>query len=189
MKAGALYLQKLPGVGKIGIHGLSYGGLNAMQAVSRDSALFAASVANAPVVNWIQEGRYDELWPGQGTLFDDNARHRSEWRTLPEGPGPGLASPFWLDAVQRNQQLAWESSPAAYLHEIASPLLMIQGDSDEEVDFQETIGVARVLRRAGVPTQLLSTLIFPDETHGLSRFENQVIAAQATADFLDKHLQ
>lgn len=186
MRAGALYLKSLPDVGKVGIHGLSYGGLNAMQAVTRDSSIFAASVANAPVVNWIQEKRYDEDWPGLGSPFDFNARHRSEWRTLPEGPAPGLASPEWLASVQKNQRLAWQSSPAAYLDQITSPLLMIQGDSDEEVDFQETIGVVRALRRLNIPVQ---TLIFPDETHGLSRFENQLTAAEATATFLASNLE
>lgn len=33
---------------KIGIHGLSYGGLNCLQALSRNSDVFAAGAANAP---------------------------------------------------------------------------------------------------------------------------------------------
>ena len=44
---------------RIGIHGLSYGGLNCLQALSRDSDKFSAGACNAPVFNWITELRTD----------------------------------------------------------------------------------------------------------------------------------
>eukprot|EP00041_Stephanoeca_diplocostata_P027435 m.754396 g.754396 ORF g.754396 m.754396 type:complete len:837 (-) comp23175_c0_seq31:333-2843(-) len=187
--AGALWLRQHVGTDAIGIHGLSYGGLNAMQAVSRNSDVFKASVANAPVVNWISELRYDEDYVyGAGAPFDLLGRPGNPlFRALPIEPSTDRANPNWLSHSQTNQELAWKSSPAAYLDNISSPLLLIQGDSDSEVDFEETLGVARALRLRGYKG--FSSLVFPDETHGLSRFENQLTAAQATADFLTKHLQ
>jgi len=49
--AAGHYLQALPNVDakRVGAYGLSYGGLNTMQALSRNSDVFAAGVANAPV--------------------------------------------------------------------------------------------------------------------------------------------
>ena len=49
--AAGHYLQNLPNVDAkhVGAYGLSYGGLNTMQALSRNSEVFAAGVANAPV--------------------------------------------------------------------------------------------------------------------------------------------
>lgn len=44
-----------------------------------------------------------------------------------------------------------------YLDNISSPLLLIQGDSDEEVDFEETLGIARSLRLRGF--QAVSSLV------------------------------
>ena len=52
--AGHDFLSSLPNVDseKIGIYGLSYGGLNALQAVTRDPGLFAAGVSGAGIFNW-----------------------------------------------------------------------------------------------------------------------------------------
>ena len=53
VRAGALWLRERMGAEvQIGIKGLSYGGLNTLQAIARDSGLFAAGAANAPVFNW-----------------------------------------------------------------------------------------------------------------------------------------
>ena len=64
---------------------------------------------------------------------------------------------------------------------------MIQGDSDANVDFEETVGLVRALRTAmrtkGLPPSNLETMVFPDERHGLALFRNQVTAAQAPAAF------
>jgi dipeptidyl aminopeptidase/acylaminoacyl peptidase len=65
----------------------------------------------------------------------------SDFRTLPIGPRADLAGPAWLLHAQANTALAWASSPAAYLHQLTSPLLVIQGDSDANVDFQESAGI------------------------------------------------
>lgn len=56
---GAIWLQGLSSVDadRIGIYGLSYGGLNCLQALSRNSSTFKAGVANAPVFNWVSEYR------------------------------------------------------------------------------------------------------------------------------------
>ena len=57
--AGHDFLSSLPNVdSEGGIYGLSYGGLNAMQAVSRNSDLFAAAVANARG----ELGIYPQVW-------------------------------------------------------------------------------------------------------------------------------
>lgn len=184
---GAKFLQSLANVDpdRIGIHGLSYGGLNAMQAVSRNSDVFKASVANAPVVNWITQLRYE----GAGNPFNllSDPDHGQLFRALPTGPGGFMTSPAWLGYTQANQQLAWASSPAANLDAITSPLLLIQGDSDANVDFAETVGVVRSLRARGFDK--LETLMVPDDTHGFSKFANQLAAAAATEAFLTKVLK
>ena len=42
---------------KVGIWGLSYGGLNVLQAIARDSDMFAAGVSIAGIFNWISASR------------------------------------------------------------------------------------------------------------------------------------
>ena len=58
VKAGGLFLQSqsLVNAERVGVYGLSYGGLNCLQALARDSSLFKVGVANAPVFNWLSEG-------------------------------------------------------------------------------------------------------------------------------------
>ena len=57
--------------------------------------------------------------------------------------------------------------------------------ADANVDFQETVGLVAGLRRRGVEAELL---VVPDERHGFVRWASQLLAAQATADFLVSHL-
>ena len=92
------------------------------------------------------------------------------FRADPLGPPSDLAGPNWLAITQANQQLSWESSPAGHIHKLTSPLLVIQGDSDANVVFEETVGIVRALRRQGLEAAgKLETLVVPDERHGFRR--------------------
>ena len=182
--AGARALAGMPNVNgsRVGVYGLSYGGLNALQALTRDPDLFAAGVANAPVYNWVSQARYD------GSTFGDIQPALSAgFHALATGPLADQAGDAWLNHAQNTQALARRSSPAAFVGNLSSPLLLIQGDADDEVAFSETISVVRDARR-GKSDGLVQALVFPDETHGLARYESQLAAAQATADFLSDNL-
>lgn len=183
VRAGAQWLQQhYPAGTNIGIHGLSYGGLNCLQAMARDPDLFAAGVANAPVFNWISQNRYD----GESFL-DVEPQWRRGFHALPVGPEPDVASPAWLQSVvPRHQALAWASSPASHVQNLTGPLLLIQGDADDEVAFSESVGLVRAVRKLG--RKNVEAMVFPDETHGLARYASQLGAAEATASFLDAHL-
>jgi len=114
-----------------------------MQALTRNSDLFAAGVANAPVVNWVTTRRFESGWsfvPSGGPFSLVPPQITTEFRAIHTGPGADLASDAWFDHTQANLKLAWDSSPSSNLDNISSPLLLIQGDADESVAFQETIG-------------------------------------------------
>ena len=111
------------------------------------------------------------------------------FRSNPMGPGSDLAGPEWAGLAQKNQQLAWDSSPAGHILSLTSPLLVIQGDSDANVVFQQTVGIVRALRRQGLESQgKLETLVVPDERHGFRRYVNQMLAANATMSFFARRL-
>ena len=59
VRAARTWLEATRRPSFVGIHGLSYGGLNCLQALSRDSDKFSAGACNAPVFNWITELRTD----------------------------------------------------------------------------------------------------------------------------------
>jgi dipeptidyl aminopeptidase/acylaminoacyl peptidase len=57
---------------------------------------------------------------------------------------------------------------------------------------QESLGVVRALRRRqqeeGAASRVVETFVLPDETHGFALYEHQVLAAEATYDFLARFL-
>ncbi|MFN7996824.1 MAG: S9 family peptidase [Bryobacteraceae bacterium] len=87
---------------------------------------------------------------------------------------------------QNASRLAFESSPMASLSTWRSPVLLIHGDDDRNVPFNETVRLVEGLRKEKVEFE---ELIFPDEIHGFLTHKRWVQAYGATAAFLDKHLK
>lgn len=83
-------------------------------------------------------------------------------------------------------ELAFNSSPEAALKNWRSPVLLIQGDDDRNVQFVQTVDLARRLAAQGTPFE---ELIFPNEVHGFLRYDTWVRADTATVEFLDKALK
>jgi dipeptidyl aminopeptidase/acylaminoacyl peptidase len=80
---------------------------------------------------------------------------------------------------------ALESSPMASVKTWRSPVLLIHGDDDRNVNFSETITLANALRQQGV---YFEQLILPDEIHGFLRHASWLRAYHAAADFLRRKL-
>lgn len=81
--------------------------------------------------------------------------------------------------------LARESSPVSYVSTWRSPVLLIHGDDDGNVDFGQSVDLVRRLQQQGVPYE---TLVIPDETHHWMLYKHQIQVDRAIADFLEKHL-
>jgi dipeptidyl aminopeptidase/acylaminoacyl peptidase len=84
------------------------------------------------------------------------------------------------------EKLAFESSPNSSIATWKSPVLLIQGDDDRNVPFEQTVDLAQRLRAYRVPFE---QLVFPDEIHGFLMFKSWVRAYQATAAFFDRTLK
>jgi len=82
-------------------------------------------------------------------------------------------------------EVAWRSSPDANIDSWKSPVLLIQGDDDRNVPFQQTIDLARRLQAQHVPFE---ELVIPNEIHGLVRHESWLRADRATAALLARQL-
>jgi len=83
-------------------------------------------------------------------------------------------------------RIARESSPISAVDKWKSPVLLIHGDDDRNVEFSQTVNLVRRLRSNGV---YFEELIFPDEIHDFLRHRDWVRAYHAGADFFDKHLK
>jgi dipeptidyl aminopeptidase/acylaminoacyl peptidase len=83
-------------------------------------------------------------------------------------------------------RIARESSPISAVDKWKSPVLLIHGDDDRNVEFAQTVNLVRRLRTNGV---YFEELIFPDEIHDFLRHQDWLRAYHAGADFFDKHLK
>jgi dipeptidyl aminopeptidase/acylaminoacyl peptidase len=82
-------------------------------------------------------------------------------------------------------KLAYQSSPIAYVQDWRSPVLLIQGDDDRNVQFSQTVQLAEALRGQAVSVE---QLVFPDEIHDFLTHEHWLAAYRAAADFFRRKL-
>ena len=87
---------------------------------------------------------------------------------------------------QEQNRVARESSPIASVDKWKSPVLLIHGDDDRNVEFSQTVNLVRLLRKNNV---YFEELIFPDEIHDLLLHKDWVTSYRAGAGFFDKHLK
>jgi len=159
--AAAKYLQTLAIVDtkKIGLWGGSYGGFLTAMGLARNSNIFAAGVDFHGVHDWSARGIFRGGPGGQ------------------EGGGP----PDRAEAMR----LAFESSPNASIRSWKSPVLLIQGDDDRNVDFSQMVDLVQRLREQKVPFE---QMVFPDEIHDFLLWRSWVRGYKACADFFDRVL-
>jgi dipeptidyl aminopeptidase/acylaminoacyl peptidase len=157
--AGAGFLRDLPEVdaGRIGIWGGSHGGLLTAHALAHNSDIFKAGVDFYGVHDWT-------LYPG-----------------MVERPQRYEQSEY--NAVLKS---AFESSPEAAIAGWTSPVLLIHGDDDRNVRFDQTVDLARRLSAQGTPFE---ELILPNETHGFLRYDSWLRTDTATVHFLEAKLK
>lgn len=84
------------------------------------------------------------------------------------------------------RELIWKSSPVAWLDNWISPVLLIHGDDDGNVDFDESIDLAKRFDKRGFTYE---SLIIPDETHHWMKYSNMITVDKAVAEFLIRKLK
>jgi dipeptidyl-peptidase 4 len=141
--AGARYLQSRADVDpkRIGIYGLSYGGLLTAQALARNSDIFAAGVDYAGV----------HLY---GSSLDTG-------------------------------DVSYQSSAISQIDKWTSPVLLIQGDDDRNVNFAQTVGLVQLLRQRDVYYELV---VFPDDVHDSLIYSRWLYLLGRMDTFLQKFL-
>jgi dipeptidyl aminopeptidase/acylaminoacyl peptidase len=137
--AGGKYLQSRPDVdaARVGIWGLSYGGLLTSQALARNSDMFVAGVDLAGV----------HLY---GQSLADTA-------------------------------LSYKSSAISAIDTWKSPVFLLQGDDDRNVDFSQMVGLVQLLRAHNVYYELT---VIPDDQHESMIHSNWVTTFEKMGDFL-----
>ncbi|MFM7329147.1 MAG: S9 family peptidase, partial [Bacteroidota bacterium] len=155
--AAGKYLQTMPEVNasQIGLWGGSYGGYLTAMGLARNPELFKAGVDIHGVHDWA-------------------FRARTFW--LPGG---------WWGITDQEMELAYRSSPVSDLSKWTAPVLLISGDDDRNVQFQETTDLAMRLMEKNIPVEIL---VLPDEVHGFLRYESWKRIFVAAEEFFGRRL-
>jgi dipeptidyl aminopeptidase/acylaminoacyl peptidase len=95
------------------------------------------------------------------------------------------ATELGIPPTAPDYQLAFDSSPMAFVKDWRSPVLLIQGDDDPDVQFNQTVMLAGALRKQKVDVE---ELIFPDEVHDFLLYRSWLAAYHAAAEFLKRKL-
>jgi dipeptidyl aminopeptidase/acylaminoacyl peptidase len=126
---------------RIGIWGLSYGGVLTAQALARNSDIFVAGVDMAGV----------HLW---GSSLDSAA-------------------------------VSYRSSAISAIDGWKSPVFLVHGDDDRNVDFAQTVGLVQLLRARNVPYELQ---VIPDDLHESMFHTIWMDTWNRSTAFLKKHV-
>jgi len=161
-----LVQQGLVDPARVCIVGASYGGYAAMQGGVRQGEVYRCAVAVAGVsdlgrmLDWV-----DRQSP---TVETSTLRY---WRRFM--------------GVARNDDPALDDlSPARRANHNTAPILLIHGNNDTVVPFEQSQLLADALRRGSRPVTLLA---LQGEDHWLSRSDTRLQMLRATVDFLRQH--
>ncbi|QMW00566.1 prolyl oligopeptidase family serine peptidase [Spirosoma foliorum] len=160
VKAAAIWLSEQAQVdpAKIGIYGGSYGGYLTALALARDSKLFAAGVDIHGVHDWSQQRGAGEASTGRFEKIPD---------------------------LEVANKIVYQSSPISSISSWTSPVLIIHGDDDRNVRFNQSTDLVRRLEKRGVP---METLVIVDDTHHWMKHTNALKMGNATAEYFKRKL-
>ncbi len=152
----------------IGLHGHSWGGYQTAFVVTQTD-VFAAAVAGAPVSNMT------------------SAYSGIRWET-------GLARQFQYERSQSRigadlfsrRDLYVASSPVFFVDRLATPLLIMHGDDDGAVPWEQSIELELACRRLGKPCVLLQ---YRGEPHHPEKDANRLDYTIRMKEFFDHHLR
>jgi dipeptidyl-peptidase 4 len=141
--AAGKYLQSRPDVDpqRVGIWGLSYGGILTAQALARNSDIFKVGVDLAGV-----HLRGNSVEPGN---------------------------------------VAYESSAISQIGNWKSPVLLLHGDDDRNVEFSQTTGLVQLLRAHKVYHELI---VFPDDVHDSLLYSRWIYTFDRMAAFIKRFI-
>ncbi len=154
---------------KVGLVGHSWGGYQATY-LPTQTDIFAASVAGAPITNFLSFMGAIHWNPGIPEV--------DHWET----GQARMDVPYWedLEAYLRN-------SPAASVHELKTPMLMAFGDSDGVVDWHQGVEFYNFARRAGNEDFVM--LVYPGEDHGIAGEEHRKDYNQRIREWFNHYLK
>jgi len=130
-------------------------------------------------------GRHPDLWSAGVDLFGPHDLFTFLER-IPETWKPYFKISIGDPGVEEDRKLLADRSPKTHLHNLACPLLVIQGANDPRVVERESRDLVEGLRAQG---KQIEYLMFENEGHDVLKFENRVKCYNAITEFFERHLR
>jgi dipeptidyl aminopeptidase/acylaminoacyl peptidase len=143
---------------RLGLMGWSYGGYMAMWAETQTTR-FKAIVAGAGIVNW-------QSYYGQNKI--------DQWMI-----------PFFGASVYQDPAIYARSSPITFIEQSKTPVLILQGELDEEVPAPQAFEFWHAMKTLDVPTKLI---VYAGEGHGPQKIANQIDILEQALQWFNRYL-
>ncbi len=173
VKALTAGVQKLIAMGvadpnAVGIQGHSWGGYQSAYAVTQTN-IFKAVVTGAPVSNMTSAYSGIRLGSGLARQFQYETGQSRIGESLFKAP-----------------QKYIENSPIFYVDRIQTPMMIMFGDKDDAVPWEQGIELYLAMRRAGKDVVFLQ---YEDEPHHLKKYPNKLDYSIKMKQYFDHYLK
>jgi len=148
---------------RIGILGGSYGGYMVLAALTLQPDAFRVGVDLFGISNWVRTLESVPAW----------------WESFKEALYAEMGDP------KTDGERLRRISPLFNASKIKAPLMVLQGANDPRVLKVESDEIVEAAKKNGVPVEYI---VFPDESHGFVKKQNEIRGYTAVLTFLDKHL-
>jgi acetyl esterase/lipase len=147
-----------------------------------------------------KDGFGKECWSGPENVWSENPGTNGEPRVAAIVNWFGIAdvldelhganakgyAVIWLGNQPNADEIAKRVSPINYVSENNPPIIMIHGDKDTLVPYEQSVRLHKALNAAGVPNQLVT---MPGAGHGGFTYEQNQRAWAAIRQFLTKNVK
>lgn len=146
---------------RLGAVGASYGGYSVFYLAGNHQKRFKAFIAHCGMFNLeSQYGSTEEYW---FVNFD-------------------LKGPYW----QTPKPKSYDYSPHRFVQNWDTPIMIITGEKDFRIPYTESLQAFNAAQLRGIPSKLL---IFPDESHWVTKPQNSILWQREFFGWLDKWLK
>lgn len=149
---------------RVCIVGWSYGGYAALAGAMMESDVYRCAASMAGISD-LKKAFYENV---DGLMIRDNVSLRNDLR--------------YVGAKNLNDPVLAERSPALHADKVSIPVLLIHGDNDSVVPFEQSQIMANALKKAGKPYEFVK---LKSEDHWLSKADTRLQMLQAVVKFLE----
>lgn len=144
--------------------GASYGGYSVFYLAGVHQKRFKAFIAHCGIFN------FESMYLGTEELFFVNA---------------DLGGSYW-DKANATAQRSFANSPHKLVDKWDTPIMIITGEQDYRIPYTESLQAFTAAKLRGVPARLL---VFPNETHLVTKPQNSMVWQKEFFEWLDKYLK